>query len=125
MAFEDLDMTPVVDKMDPTFGRNIDCESGWHGLIIELHERLNAIDPDYRIYQIKEKFGGLRFYFACSSPLFHSEMSKLTETYERISFLTCEKTGKPGELMWRAGCYKTLHVGFINDGWEPVENPFS
>lgn len=36
----------------------------WWPAINRCHEALVAIDPDYRINQIKEKFGGLRYYYS-------------------------------------------------------------
>ena len=40
---------------------------GWKNLIKELDSKMSAIDPDYTIEQIKEKFGGLRYYFSSNS----------------------------------------------------------
>lgn len=116
------DLSDVISKIDPTFGKTIHCEEGWNQLIIELHTRIMDIDPEYRIYQIKEKFGGLRFYFSPSSPQFQQEISRLVSNYERMSYLVCERTGKPGELMKRNGTFKTLHSSFTGEGWTPVEN---
>ena len=41
------------------------CEApeGWKDLIMETHAKLLVIDRRYRILQIKEKYGGLRYYF--------------------------------------------------------------
>lgn len=36
----------------------------WYPIIKRTHERLTQLDPGYNITQIKEKFGGLRYYFA-------------------------------------------------------------
>lgn len=38
-------------------------EDIWYTQIVDAHTRLTAIDPNYRITQIKEKFGDLCFYF--------------------------------------------------------------
>ena len=35
---------------------------GWLPVVVKLDEKLAEIDPDYQIHQIKEKFGGLRYY---------------------------------------------------------------
>lgn len=45
------------------WGRWISCERGWYPLITELDRELAAVLPRYRIYQVKEKFAGLRFYW--------------------------------------------------------------
>jgi len=40
---------------------------GWDELIIKLNDDLAAIDPGYVVDQVKEKFGGLRYYATPSS----------------------------------------------------------
>lgn len=115
------DLRPVLERIDPTFGRTIDCDKGWWPLIVKMHQEMAAIDPDYRIYQIKEKFGGLRFYFAPSGPLFSPQMLDIANYYERRSYSTCETTGNPGVLMRKDGRLKTLNKSFVSDGWEVVE----
>ena len=42
-------------------GRWISCGAGWYPLLIELHADLVALDHDYVVEQVKEKFGTLRF----------------------------------------------------------------
>jgi hypothetical protein len=39
-----------------------DDYTGWSELITELHRHLSYLSPDYEVFQIKEKFGGLRYY---------------------------------------------------------------
>lgn len=36
---------------------------GWMPIVLEAHEKFLALDPNYSIAQIKEKFGELRYYF--------------------------------------------------------------
>jgi hypothetical protein len=45
------------------WGRWISCERGWYSLVTELDGELAVLLPRYRIYQVKEKFAGLRFYW--------------------------------------------------------------
>lgn len=42
--------------------QNIDTPDSWLPVIEKLHKDLLAIDPDYRVAQVKEKFGRLRYY---------------------------------------------------------------
>ena len=42
----------------------MECNEGWKDIIERTHEKLSYIDPNYTILQIKEKFGGLRYYFS-------------------------------------------------------------
>ena len=39
------------------------CGDGWKDIIRNTDKKLRYIDPDYKIAQIKEKFGGLRYYY--------------------------------------------------------------
>lgn len=54
------------------------------------------------IVQIKEKFGGLRFYTNCSN----DRVDTLIRFAEKMSHCTCEECGNPGELD-NAGWMKT------------------
>jgi len=73
----------------------IECREGWLPLITECHERLYAIDKEYEVLQIKEKFGGLRYYFR-SSHRDRNIMEAIVDEYERKSFETCEICGEHG-----------------------------
>jgi hypothetical protein len=64
--------------------------SGWDDLVSELFLKLVDMYPDLKIYQIKEKFGGLRFY--CNVP-FGSDGSDLIFLYEEQSFNVCQSCG--------------------------------
>lgn len=108
-------------RLDPTFGRHIDCDEGWHDLICKMHNEIIDVDPDYSIYQIKEKFGVLRVYFKATGPVQEKKIWSIVQRYERASSLTCELTGKPGRLMRKSGQFKTLHSSFEEQGWVPVE----
>lgn len=47
-------------------GLNFGYPQEWEDLIIEVDEKLAALDPDYAVNQVKEKFWGLRYYFTPS-----------------------------------------------------------
>ena len=80
------------------------CGSGWYPLIKELIEDLIALGWDKKICQVKEKFGGLRFYINSGSDEMHERISKA----ENDSYEICEQTGKPGVLRTDIGWYTTL-----------------
>lgn len=42
--------------------KHIAAGRGWHPLLIELDDVLARLDPEYRVCQIKEKYGTLRWY---------------------------------------------------------------
>lgn len=90
--------------------RYIDCENGWYGLIHELShkitEQLTKENIKERITfatQVKEKYGGLRFYVSCAS----DAVFKLIDEYESRSNRTCEVCGEPG-ILTDDGWIKTL-----------------
>lgn len=85
----------------------IQCDSGWDRIIFSCHKELLLLDPDYQVLQIKEKFGGLRYYFQPQTLVQTTinKMYEITRKYETLSLLTCEKCGEPG----------TMHL--VNDQW--------
>lgn len=103
----------------------IECGPGWHKLIYDLHQEILAIDPDYRVLQVKEKFGGLRYYVDTAR---HGRGRQLIEIAigraEAASFRICENTGGPGVLMRRGQShwYKTLDPNIYEaEGWIRAE----
>jgi len=104
----------------------IDIDEGWYKLALQCHIELLNADPHYRILQIKQKFGTLRFYVEPSEQ--YLKTSKTEETnihviiakYEAMSKVTCEATGESGVLMKSpGGWYKTL-----NPQWAAQNKPF-
>jgi hypothetical protein len=78
--------------------------SGWYPIIKELIDDLIQLGWNKQICQVKEKFGGLRFYINEGS----DEIFKRIIKAENDSYGICEVTGKPGELRTDIGWYKTL-----------------
>lgn len=61
----------------------VDTPEDWFPFIIDCHKELLAVDPNYTIFQIKEKFGGLRYYMSTVNPELYQEMLNITLKYER------------------------------------------
>ena len=79
---------------------NIGCRDGWFDIIMELCEEIHAMRP--KVQQIKEKFGGLRFY--ASFPKDYSEQGwAIVRKAEEKASETCEDCGEPGEHRVRNG----------------------
>lgn len=101
-------------------GRKIDnayffeVNDGWYPLLKELIEKLIEKGWDRQLCQVKEKFGGLRFYINSASDECHDLISE----YENLSYETCEVCGKPGVLR-SGGWLKTLCDEHAN-GREPI-----
>lgn len=85
-----------------------DVGAGWRPLIRGLDANLRELDPDYRIGQIKEKFGGLRYYVDAFTGD-TDEANCLVGAAEELSFKICEDCGAPGDTKaWNGFCVKTL-----------------
>lgn len=83
----------------------ISIDEGWYKLVYDCHDELKSVDPLYRILQIKEKFGLLRFYVEPSPEYIQSiqfdkgYIRAIIAKYESLSGITCEATGGSGVLM--------------------------
>lgn len=67
-----------------------DCPAGWRELVEKLIKDLIALGWDKDLHQVKEKFGGLRFYTGYLTP----EMEELVTQAESISMKICIDCGK-------------------------------
>lgn len=77
---------------------------GWLPLIKELIEDLIRLGWDRKVYQVKEKWGGLRFYIGSATNPIHERI----ERAEQDSYKTCEVTGEPGEVRTDIGWVRVL-----------------
>jgi hypothetical protein len=97
---------PEKSLMESLMVFGFECQDGWFDLIWKLCEDIEkvGVKEDFQVLQVKEKFGGLRFY--CSSA--PDEVWDLITVAEDISEKTCEICGKEGELRSRNRWLKTL-----------------
>jgi hypothetical protein len=70
---------------------------GWSELLDDLHAGLIELDPAYRLHQVKQKLGGLRFY-ADFDHAVRDRCLALVQAAERRALVTCERCGAPGEI---------------------------
>lgn len=66
---------------------------GWSLLVASVHDALTQRYPNYQVFQVKEKFGGLRFY--CSVGVEPWAQALIARAEERAE-TTCQLTGRPG-----------------------------
>lgn len=104
--YEFLKPTPVANGL-MAFG--FECGDGWLGILAELFDKIDkALSKDerknFKVSQIKEKFGTLRVYCYGSS----DKIEKLIEKAEQKSAITCERCGKTGATQNRSGWISTL-----------------
>ncbi|MFI6567066.1 hypothetical protein [Streptomyces sp. NPDC050534] len=69
---------------------------GWHPLLLRLHTQLLAWDADYRVEDLKEKFGALRVHIATASGPPGPEIRGLILSAEEQSAAVCEFCGATG-----------------------------
>jgi len=65
---------------------HIECNEGWFGVIAGLCSVLSQEYPGVQVHQIKEKFGGLRFYYGYSQ-LSYSWFEALLSRISRWMFI--------------------------------------
>ena len=78
--------------------------SGWNLIIKNLIQDLIRLGWNKEVIQVKEKFGGLRFYINEGTDEIHQRIGQA----ELESMKTCEITGRPGKLRNDIGWYRTL-----------------
>jgi hypothetical protein len=78
--------------------------SGWNLIIKNLIQDLIRLGWNKEVIQVKEKFGGLRFYINEGTDEIHQRIGQT----ELESMKTCEITGRPGKIRTDIGWYRTL-----------------
>jgi hypothetical protein len=94
------------------WSRDVGIGDGWKDILLKLKHDLAATGVVYKICQIKEKFGGLRFYVDIMEPASEAktdEFHALIGKAEDDSYKTCERCGEPG-LPGGKGWIKTACV---------------
>lgn len=67
---------------------------GWHSIVHELIGACFDAGWSGDLLQVKEKFGGLRFYITGGQP---DAVNKLVSDAEDASYRTCQDCGNPGK----------------------------
>ena len=84
----------------------IECSDGWFDLIYKLCQDIQAagVPDDFEVEQVKEKFGGLRFYISRAS----DEANRLIAEAEIESYKTCESCGSKQDVTVEGSWVQTL-----------------
>ena len=89
-----------------------ECFDGWmpllESLFYSIDNHLQYLERirkplDFRIVQVKEKFGGLRFYYNGGD----DHVAGLVDMAEEMSYKICERCGNPGKPN-KVGWIRTL-----------------
>ncbi len=89
-----------------------ECGDGWEPLIRALSQEVEAIivampekeRKKFRVQQVKEKFGTLRFYMGIA----HDGIRAAIDKAEAASAVTCESCGKPGCMRNNEGWFSVM-----------------
>jgi hypothetical protein len=89
-----------------------DCGDGWYKLLlnlcdeiqVELNKPCDKLKENFRVVQVKEKFGGLRFYVQGGNDKIDEAITKA----EDESLRTCEMCGKKGDQKGSGYWIRTL-----------------
>ena len=101
-------------RIPEAFSKTIDVDEGWYQIVVDCSKEIDTIYPHYKILQIKQKFGGLRFYLDIYGDATNEQRNQVYEVirkYEKLALQTCEATGLRGVAM------KSPH------GWLKILNP--
>ena len=72
-----------------------DVYPGWVDIVAELDAEIAKIEPAYILDQVKEKFGGLRYYVR-TTPETSEQIQELIRAAEERASRTCQICGQPG-----------------------------
>ena len=78
---------------------------GWAKLVGALWDFCKALDPPVTISQVKEKYGGLRFYTGSRLREQADTLDTIVNAVEHLSTHTCETCGEHGKLRGRGWYY--------------------
>ncbi len=53
----------IMRRIPENWGRWIRISRGWYPIAVDVDRRLANLDAAYTVHQVKQKFGGLRYYF--------------------------------------------------------------
>ena len=90
---------------------------GWKTLIESTNTQLESLVPGYEIHLVKEKFGGLRFYY--SVPDGFDDVTRdlaqdIVYAAEEASYKTCEECSEPAQQRTEGYWIRTL----CDECWE-------
>jgi hypothetical protein len=106
--YNDCKLLFPADKEDERI-YGFECSDGWFDLISTLCESINReleYDKELKVsvVQVKEKFGGLRFYTHGGNP----KVDGMITLAETLSYRICETCGNKGEIRQDRAWWRTL-----------------
>ncbi len=87
----------IKDRVNNGMGCGSQIGEGWFDLVRQLDKDIAALAPDYIVDQVKEKFGGLRYYVSNLPVTESQEIYGLISVAEDKSNTICDVCGEPAE----------------------------
>lgn len=89
----------IIARINPGWPESVDVSPGWFPLLERLDVTLTELVPDYRVQQVKTKFGSLSFYASPSDdPYDYNEaFNDAIRAAEWASIEVCEDCGEPAK----------------------------
>jgi hypothetical protein len=102
----------ILRRIPDGWGRWIGVGRGWYPIVTALDRKLADLDRGYRVLQVKEKFGTLRYYWdpdeTNPSETVREQGEEFVRAAELLSARTCDECGSAGSLLHRRGWLRTL-----------------
>ena len=92
------ELSDMLSRFHHPWPAHFDCGAGWNFLLAMCSVRLRSIDPNYELYQVKEKFGALRIYASGVSSEAQNDIDDAVLHYSNVSLFFCEECGMTGRL---------------------------
>lgn len=88
----------IRDRVANGMGCGSGIGKGWYDIIRELDAKIAELYPDYVVDQVKEKFGGLRYYIGAVPADINQQVYDLIAEAEDKAVVTCDVCGEPGKI---------------------------
>lgn len=98
-------------RIDVGMGCGSFIPDGWFDIVVKLNEDITKIDPYYKVDQIKEKFGTLRYYVTLSEGMTGDDYDRINDLIYNAgkkSSVTCQDCGVPAKLETDKHWLKTI-----------------
>ena len=114
--------TEILNKYPKTFAslKYFECDKGWYSIIDrvanfieEYNNKIDNVEDHVVATQVKQKFGGLRFYISYITNASEQDIQAIYDVInqaEKDSFTMCEVCGKPAKATrWSTLCDEHSH----------------
>lgn len=91
MTYEELEAI-LAPRFAEGWPAIVGIPDSWVDLVNDLHNELVKLDPDYKINQIKVKFGGLRYYIEHSRAFMQAASEEEFEKFRSLIWAAEEKS---------------------------------